>query len=254
MYLVGNQYTRADIYEILNVPKDKQRGDWLNGYHRHDNDYYIFCNVGVAGRTGHDYDNHWDGDKLVWHGKTKSNFSQNAIKNLLSSDYRCLIFYRSEDRSPFTYAGVGHPIPHYSIEKPARIDWIFQSLELPSVSTITDEYQEGVEFKEGTRIKVYVNKYERDRKARDKCIEHYGATCRVCDLNFNEIYGELGDGFIHVHHKVQISDVGESYIVNPIEDLIPVCPNCHAMLHKENPPIKPEQLRELVLTRKGRVR
>ena len=66
MYIVGNQYTRADIYKILDIPESKQKGDWQNGYHRHEQDYYIFCNIGVAGRTGHDYNNHWDGDKLVW--------------------------------------------------------------------------------------------------------------------------------------------------------------------------------------------
>ncbi|GEM_PF-5391746 len=32
-------------------PENERGGDWLNGYHRHGEDYYIFCNVGVPGRT-----------------------------------------------------------------------------------------------------------------------------------------------------------------------------------------------------------
>ena len=64
MFTIGSTYTRNDIYEILSLPEDERGGDWLNGYHRHGEDYYIFCNVGVPGRTGHDYDNHWEGEKL----------------------------------------------------------------------------------------------------------------------------------------------------------------------------------------------
>jgi hypothetical protein len=129
MFKVGEQYTRKDIYMILNIPTHRQGGDWQNGYHREEFDYYIFCNVGVAGRTGHDYDNHFEGNKLVWHGKTKSHFQQPTIRNLLSKKYRKLIFFRYNDYDPFTYAGVGSPIPHYEIEKPARIDWEFNEVQ-----------------------------------------------------------------------------------------------------------------------------
>ncbi|GKR04431.1 hypothetical protein KAM472_41740 [Aeromonas caviae] len=67
MYTIGSTYTRNDIYEILGLPENERGGDWLNGYHRHGEDYYIFCNIGVPGRTGHDYDNHWEGEKLIWY-------------------------------------------------------------------------------------------------------------------------------------------------------------------------------------------
>jgi len=51
MYTIGSTYTRNDIYEILGLPENERGGDWLNGYHRHGEDYYIFCNVGVPGRA-----------------------------------------------------------------------------------------------------------------------------------------------------------------------------------------------------------
>ncbi len=246
MYQVGQQYTRKDIYRFLGIPKDKQGGDWLNGYHREGNDYYIFCNVGTPGRTGHDYDNHWDGEKLVWHGKTKSHFGQQTIQNLLSGEFRVFIFYRSESRDPFTFAGIGKPIPDYSIEKPVRIDWVFSSEDLDETAVYPDEYPEGTEFKEGSRTKVYVNRYERDRRARDVCITHHGTNCSVCNFDFGRVFGEIGDGFIHVHHRVPVSQIGEDYEVDPVEDMVPVCPNCHAMLHKRNPPYSVEELRELM--------
>lgn len=243
MYTVGSTYTRNDIYDILGLSAEQRGGDWLNGYHRHGTDYYIFCNVGVPGRTGHDYDNYWEGEKLIWHGKNQSHFEQPAIQNLISGEYQVLIFYREQDRAPFTYAGVGTPIPHTEIERPARVDWIFGSDSTSEAPVFTDEYSPGASYKEGQRTQVLVNRYERDRNARDACIQHYGAACKVCDFNFEKIYGEIGKGFIHVHHTVPVSELGEEYTVNPLEDLVPVCPNCHAMLHRRNPPYSVPELR-----------
>ncbi|HHO0788469.1 HNH endonuclease [Aeromonas allosaccharophila] len=64
-------------------------------------------------------------------------------------------------------------------------------------------------------------------------------------IDFGEKYGELGKGFIHVHHMMPLSEIGEEYVVDPIKDLIPVCPNCHAMLHRRNPPLTIDDLRKL---------
>jgi len=129
MYFVGHLYSRADIYQILRIPNSKQQGDWLNGYHRHGSDYYIFCNIGVAGRTGDNYDNRWEGSRLIWFGKHRSNFEQDSIKNLISGHYRVLIFYRDNDRQKFTFAGLGNPKPHCSTRDPVRIDWEMKPLK-----------------------------------------------------------------------------------------------------------------------------
>ena len=85
---------------------------------------------------------------------------------------------------------------------------------------------------EGAKKSVIVNQYERNPIARQKCIETNGCKCKVCGMDFEEKYGEIGRGFIHVHHVVPISTIGESYQIDPIKDLVPVCPNCHAMLHR----------------------
>ena len=99
-----------------------------------------------------------------------------------------------------------------------------------------DEIDENGVHKEGSVQRVFVNKYERNPKARRKCIKHYGVVCRVCSFDFERAYGALGEEFIHVHHLIPISTIGADYSVNPIEDLRPVCPNCHAMIHKRRPP------------------
>lgn len=86
---------------------------------------------------------------------------------------------------------------------------------------------------EGDCVQVLVNKYERSSIARKKCIEHHGLTCKICGMNFEQKYGEIGEGFIHIHHIKPLNQIGKSYVVDYKNDLIPVCPNCHAMLHRK---------------------
>lgn len=100
---------------------------------------------------------------------------------------------------------------------------------------------------EGAVTTVVVNRYERSATARRQCIDHYGSTCAVCSLDFEATYGAIGEGYIHVHHIVPIASIGETYILNPITDLIPVCPNCHAMLHRgTDVPRSVDELRKLM--------
>jgi 5-methylcytosine-specific restriction protein A len=86
---------------------------------------------------------------------------------------------------------------------------------------------------EGLIKTVRVNRYERNKEARDKCIEYHGKKCSICGFDFEKVYGELGKGFIHVHHIKPLSEIDKEYKVDYKKDLIPVCPNCHAMLHKK---------------------
>ena len=86
-------------------------------------------------------------------------------------------------------------------------------------------------FFEGATRQVLVNKYERDPAARRKCIEHFGPVCVVCGFDFGNAFGPTMLGFIHVHHLIPLAEIGVAYEVNPIIDLRPVCPNCHAAIH-----------------------
>ena len=87
-------------------------------------------------------------------------------------------------------------------------------------------------FFEGAVMNVKVNKYERNPEARKKCIEKHGCRCVICGFDFEQTYGIIGKGFIHVHHLIPISSIKKEYVVDPEKDLIPVCPNCHSMLHQ----------------------
>lgn len=99
---------------------------------------------------------------------------------------------------------------------------------------------------EGATKKISVNAYERNPKARKKCIEHYGLKCCVCNFDFEQTYGDIGKSYIHVHHIFLISKTEKVYEVDPIKDLRPVCANCHAMIHRSDPPTSIQQLREII--------
>ncbi|MFL6161506.1 MAG: HNH endonuclease [Jatrophihabitantaceae bacterium] len=99
------------------------------------------------------------------------------------------------------------------------------------------------EYEEGAVTRVEVNRYERDRAARRACIAHHGTACVACGFDFGKRYGRIGRGFINVHHIREISTLGPGYKVDPKNDLVPLCANCHAMVHRTRPALLPAQLR-----------
>jgi 5-methylcytosine-specific restriction protein A len=80
-----------------------------------------------------------------------------------------------------------------------------------------------------TRIEV--NRYERDADARRVCLAFHGTSCAVCGFSFEASYGEAGTDAVEVHHTVPPAMLGGGYQLDPVADLVPLCPNCHAMAH-----------------------
>ena len=116
----------------------------------------------------------------------------------------------------------------------------------PNNTTIYPSWQTIVR---GTIEDLQVNIYERNDAARKKCIQHYGLRCFICDFDFQENYGDVGLGFIHVHHLQAVSAINEEYELDPINDLRPVCPNCHAIMHRRNPPYTLEEMERILQTK-----
>jgi 5-methylcytosine-specific restriction protein A len=103
-------------------------------------------------------------------------------------------------------------------------------------------------FSEGTPTQITQTRYERNKDARLKCIKHYGGpTCIVCNFNFEKKYGIVGKDFIHVHHLTQISEPGKEHRIDPVNGLVPVCPNCHSIIHKRKVPYTIEEVKQFVL-------
>lgn len=87
------------------------------------------------------------------------------------------------------------------------------------------------EIIEGAKKQRFSSYYERDPKLRQQALLIHGYSCMICKFNFEETYGEIGKGFIHVHHVKPLASSGKTK-VDPQKDLIVVCPNCHSIIHR----------------------
>lgn len=99
---------------------------------------------------------------------------------------------------------------------------------------------------EGAIHEIFINSFERNKDARRICIQHYGAKCFICEFNFEVFYGYIGKNYIHVHHLKPLSDISQEYQINPINNLIPVCPNCHAIFHQQKPPFSINKMKDFI--------
>jgi 5-methylcytosine-specific restriction protein A len=220
-------------------------GRWFRGHVQHEGAHFLFYTVGTAARTAHDYNNYFDGPTLVAEGATGSHADQPSVRALTSADSEVHVFWRSDGRNPFTYAGLGVATT-VSQRKPVQIRW---HIALPEFRD--PESQSGdAAFREGAKKSVTVNARERNPEARKACIRRHGLRCSVCSLDFEERFGDLGKGFIHVHHLNLLSRQPDEHVVNAFDDLVPVCPNCHAMLHRTDPPMLPGDLRKILQSRR----
>jgi 5-methylcytosine-specific restriction protein A len=131
-------------------------------------------------------------------------------------------------------------------EEAAHLEFMWsRHLEEIGLSPIqfSEEISTAERYWEGAVSRIVVNAYERNPRARRACIDYHGCKCAVCGFDFEEVFGEIGKVYIQVHYLKQLAEIGEQYEINPVTDLIPVCPNCHAMLHWRTPPFPCEELK-----------
>ena len=103
-----------------------------------------------------------------------------------------------------------------------------------SVSNLLESAKKDVSiYLEGEQDAFNGSKYERNPKARAACLAYHGTACVICGIDFKKVYGPEFAGKIEVHHIVPLSRIGQEYVVNPIHDLVPVCPNCHTAIHSK---------------------
>jgi len=149
-------------------------------------------------------------------------------------------------------------------EKPKREwNWIMRStvaLALEQLGwvqdeqpTIPEEVDMTTPLYEGAVRRIVINAYERSSVAREKCILHYGCRCRACGLDLAEKYGKIAQGLIHVHHLRQLAEVDAEYQVDPVQDLRPVCPTCHAVIHSRTPALMVEEVTAMIEEAQGSV-
>lgn len=178
------------------------------------------------------------------------NIDFDVIRNPVSNDMLLMEQLKKID-SHFTWSSQssGIEIPEYIAIK---IETLWKEMAGSDVTNLSRN-EIGIEeivyperYTEGALTQITVNKYERDVKARKACLKEYGYICGVCNENLADKYGELGKEFIHVHHIVPLNEIKREYKINPITDLIPLCPNCHAIIHRKTPAYTPDELRSIL--------
>ncbi len=184
--------------------------------------------------------NQWHGGNTTRYKARTINNHDPKIKNRLEFTGQIALNmheFIGKNVSRYYQRGEANPIKYMNLDELSRD--LFDKIVYP------DEIEENDLF-EGSKKQILVNAYERNSQARIECIKHYGTKCSICSFDFEKIYGEIGKDFIHVHHIKPLSEINEQYKINPIEDLRPVCPNCHAMLHKRKPAYKIEEIQNKI--------
>lgn len=140
---------------------------------------------------------------------------------------------------------------HWELKKEAAAALKKLGLVDEAIVTIPEEIEDPKKIFEGALKTISVNAYERSPLARQKCILHYGNKCAVCGIILTDIYGDVAEGFIHVHHLQPISGINSKYQIDPIKDLRPVCPTCHAIIHLRKPPYTIRSIKKIIKSEKA---
>lgn len=148
-------------------------------------------------------------------------------------------------------------IPFLGSENKNRFHWMLRNElkealievmgEIDEENFIPEEITKSEQpFIEGGYTQILVNSYERESKARTICLKKYGYKCQICGFDFEDVYGQIGKHKIHVHHKIPISMYKREYVLDPEKDLIPICPNCHLIIHSKKECFSVEELKEII--------
>lgn len=189
------------------------------------------------------YEDELNGSILDMMGQEKHGTDNRLMKNLCSKDDDIFLFYRDLHHTPFTYYGRVYKIGATIREdKPSEFQFLIEHIENIEDDNAIIDYIVNLPYNEtddtmpliieGVRKLSKHVRYERNPYNRKEAIRIHGHLCRICGFEFNKVYGEdLARYYIEVHHIKQLA-MGEQ-TVDPAKDLLPVCANCHRMLHRK---------------------
>lgn len=186
----------------------------------------------------------WYKDAIVYRGRPHLDNRQynleamSANSTLLVEERRTFEIPRAGGRKKLPVFGFGQSniryadYEHYGDFINSVISYIeAEQYDSLNKMEIVEENQEYIE--DGTGKKTFINTYERNPTARKECIRINGAKCAICGFDANEVYGSDYEGKIQVHHIIPIHKMNERYTIDPGKDLIPICPNCHMIIHSK---------------------
>lgn len=168
-----------------------------------------------------------------------------------------IVFYRKKKREFANYGfrylgrfGLSHPSDAQTVRPPRLV--------LLPLNIVTDDADGALvaagpnllPMEEGTGKTRIQTRIERDPALRALAIRIHGTRCSTCGLDFAEKYGSLGEGYIEIHHRGPASpsrkERAREIPVDPVTDLVPLCSNCHRMIHRPDIMLSAEELKELI--------
>lgn len=168
------------------------------------------------------------------------------------------IMFNREDRTKVlprssTKHDAGHgQHPVWYADKPKcqklRNDLLDYVESLINQANANDEFKYHI-YGESKVTVVSTKQIYRSQKAKADCIALKGCYCNICGFDFEKNYGELGKNYIEVHHITPIGRLSnsEGYEgTDPRKDLIPLCSNCHSMIHRRKVPYLPDEIMDML--------
>ena len=202
----------------------------------------------TEGNTSLIFSNDW---QVSWKGRQQPGYAQSRehIRLIEDEGYQLKTFPMIYSDANKGEDGIGPAkikdiIPELTSKSLKRVGNNWYASDDVISNLLPEEVDTPEHYFEGASKKVSINTYERSQHARVKCIEYHGYNCAVCSFDFEKFYGSIGENYIHVHHIVPLTEIKKEYKLDPVKDLIPVCPNCHAIIHKTRPALTVEQLKE----------
>ena len=207
-------------------------------------------------------------DAEILAGRKDTKFSQ-KVRNLKShrDNNRMCVYTNLTSSGKYSLTTEGE---RYLEESKEQIAYLFSNkFDSDEVADVVDAIEKTV----GRKRKVYVYREDdmvlegstsvketlirkRSHRLRSAAIDHYRKSngkiyCEVCGFCFEDVYGEIGKGFVEIHHTkpvYQYSDDGfESYLTEAIKRVKPLCANCHRMIHYNvKRPLSLEELKKIV--------
>ena len=248
LFITGKEYSRTDVYELLNIPTERRRGQWETGYASYEGAYYIFANVGTAGRTGHSHENRWLEDgSLLWHGKANSHKEQPGFNKLLTGG-KTHIFTRPDNRERFTYQGIGIMVKAEG-SKPVEVVWRFDD----AIAHETDEDErrlqkeintsavpipQGAQHTGETKpapdpMEINGRKYYRHSiDVAENALSYADFKCEINPDHATFIRRKTGQPYTEAHHLIPMSKQPAFNVSLDVEEnVVSLCSNCHNRIH-----------------------
>ncbi len=256
---IGQTYSRAELAKLWKY--DGTKGLERGIVTPRDSNIVILFTTKEKEKDVTQYVDHYEDGQLIIDGQ-ESHMTDKAILNPLAKFYS---FYREKKKLngksvPFTYQGEVKLIKEKSIirskgQAPSKFHFRLADSKANNVKDKIDEEIVAalaygmINMSEGAQRIVNHIIYERSSKVRAEALKFHPHRCEVCGFDFDEFYGrDFAEGYIEIHHIEPVSVAGVRE-VNPLTDLVPVCANCHRMLHHKRNTLTVEELKKKIKTK-----